>query len=110
MLLFDSNIAGSDGKLYNNKCLAECQQGVTATDARPDASRSCPPAFAANGGRRLQSTSSADQAGRACPCPRIYRPVCGEFSTLCQLVTVLLRHKLAWQLFAGSTRSTSPCP
>ena len=60
-----SAAAGSDGKAYDNKCLAACA-GAAATDARPDASRNCP----GSSGRRLQ------QAPRVCPCPRIHAPVC----------------------------------
>lgn len=66
--------AGSDGKLYANKCLAECQQGVTATNVQPDANRNCP----GRSNRRLQGSTAVNQPGRVCPCPRIYRPVCGE--------------------------------
>lgn len=109
--------AGSDGKVYNNKCLAECE-GVSATDVRPDANRNCP----SNSGRRLQTADDAlSQPARVCPCPRIYKPVCGELGGCrgCGRTFVLGVHglceglvklDLAWYIPHSSTEcSIWPC-
>lgn len=67
-------VCGSDGKSYNNKCLAECAK-VTVVQQKPDANGKCPQG--AYGTTSADSRPESRPLGFTCRCAKMYKPVCG---------------------------------
>lgn len=66
-------VCASDGKRFDNKCLAECA-GARVADAKPDAQGNCSPGSTGSSPQE----KGPQQQQPSCPCPRIYLPVCGD--------------------------------